>query len=329
MTSASRDASTSSNVRPLVSVVIPCYNAERWVAEAVDSALSQTYEPMEIIAVNDGSSDTTGSILASYGTAVHTITQENAGLSGARNAAILQAKGEYVAFLDADDVWAPTKTEQQMQFLLANPRFGLIGSGCYQIDENSQHIGTCPVICEEAPWITDDPPIQDASELNLHLSGNCVGSPSGMIVSKALLDSINSFNVDLPDGGEDWDFLLRLVGQTSIASYSAELFGYRFSGQGLSSPQNAGKMLRAELKVVQAFFARQKPPISKSTLAQIKANRYLVAARAYLNHGESQECRRAVVQAVRHSPKLLFDKRSIYLLCVSFIGESRLRRLRS
>lgn len=329
MTSASRDASTSTDSRPCVSVVIPCYNAERWLAEAVDSVLSQTYEPLEIIAVDDGSSDATLNILQGYGTRVHTITQKNAGVSAARSAGIQQAKGEYVAFLDADDVWTPTKTERQMQFLLANPRFGLIGAGCYQIDENSQRIGTCPVICEAAPWITDTPPIQDASDLNLHLWGNCVGSPSGMIISKGLLDSINSFDDDLPDGAEDWDFLLRLVGQTSIASYSDELFGYRFSGQGLSSPQNADKMLRAELKVAQALFARQNVKISKRTLAQIKANRYLVAARAYLTQEQSQECRRAIVQAVRHSPKLLFDKRSIYMFCVSFIGASRMQRMRS
>src|SRR4051795_3380132 len=106
---------------PLVSVVIPNYNYGRYVRQAVDSVLAQTYPSVEIIVVDDGSSDDSVALLQSYGSSIKLVAQSNGGVHKARNRGIEESKGEFVAFLDADDWWEPTKLARQME-LFADPR---------------------------------------------------------------------------------------------------------------------------------------------------------------------------------------------------------------
>ena len=114
------------NGGPLVSVIIPSYNAARYVAEAVASALAQTYQPLEIILINDGSTDDTEEVLLPYVGKMRYFYQPNRGLSATRNRAIALARGELIAFLDADDVWLPEKLARQVDCLTQNPRIGLV-----------------------------------------------------------------------------------------------------------------------------------------------------------------------------------------------------------
>ena len=113
---------------PLVSVAIPAYNAAATLGEALDSVLNQTYPRLEIIVVDDGSSDGTAAILQSYGTRIRTISQANAGLAGARNAGLLAARGELIALFDADDLCMPTRIAAQASFLQALPHVMLCAS---------------------------------------------------------------------------------------------------------------------------------------------------------------------------------------------------------
>ena len=99
----------------LVSVIIPAFNAERYVRETLDSVLAQTYAAREVIVVDDGSTDSTPSILAEYGDSIHVIRQSNRGSAAARNTAVSAAHGDWVAFIDADDLWLPDKLSRQMQ----------------------------------------------------------------------------------------------------------------------------------------------------------------------------------------------------------------------
>src|SRR5688572_5767710 len=106
---------------PLVSVVIPTYNYGHLVAEAVDSALAQTYPAVEVLVVDDGSTDDTWDRLARYGDRIRCVRQANAGLSAARNTGIRAAHGEYVALLDSDDAFHPRKLDLQMRYLTSRP----------------------------------------------------------------------------------------------------------------------------------------------------------------------------------------------------------------
>ncbi|NUM34005.1 MAG: glycosyltransferase family 2 protein [Candidatus Brocadiae bacterium] len=106
--------------KPLVSVIVPVYNREKYLSLALDSILSQTYSPIELIVVDDGSTDQSAKIAKSY-QQVHYIYQNNQGPAGARNTGIAQAKGHYLAFLDSDDLWNENKIAIQVQYLQENP----------------------------------------------------------------------------------------------------------------------------------------------------------------------------------------------------------------
>jgi len=109
--------------RPLVSVIIPVYNGARFIAEAIESVCAQNYDPMEIIVVDDGSIDETSSIVQSFKD-VRYIRQKNQGVAVARNTGIENSRGELIAFLDADDYWAPNKLGIQVNCLLKHPHVG-------------------------------------------------------------------------------------------------------------------------------------------------------------------------------------------------------------
>src|SRR5690349_3602213 len=106
---------------PKVSVIIPTYNRAQFIARAVDSVLEQTYKDFEIIVIDDGSSDNTQEILKAYEGKIRYVYQQNKGISAARNRGIQEAKGEYIAFLDSDDVWKPEKLSVQVAILDVNP----------------------------------------------------------------------------------------------------------------------------------------------------------------------------------------------------------------
>jgi glycosyltransferase involved in cell wall biosynthesis len=106
---------------PEVSVIIPTYNRAKYVTKAIDSVLAQTYRDYEIIVVDDGSTDNTSEVLNPYMDRIHYIYQENAGVSAARNRGIMDAKGEWIAFLDSDDEWLPEKLSIQMRDVQRRP----------------------------------------------------------------------------------------------------------------------------------------------------------------------------------------------------------------
>lgn len=113
--------------KPLVSVIIPCYNNARHIATSIDSVLSQDYPSLEIIVVNDGSTDNSIEVLNQYADRIKLLTQENQGPAAARNTGIKAARGDYIAFNDGDDIWLPGKINAQIQYLENTPQTGL----CY------------------------------------------------------------------------------------------------------------------------------------------------------------------------------------------------------
>lgn len=123
----------------LVSVIIPCYNAARWVAEAVDSCLAQTYVPIEVIVVDDGSTDESVAILRRYGERIRLVTQANSGGNCARNRGFALSQGAYIQFLDADDYLLPEKIARQVRFLEETGADVVYGDWRYQFHEGNGH----------------------------------------------------------------------------------------------------------------------------------------------------------------------------------------------
>lgn len=112
-------------VSGLVSVVIPVYNGEKFIRNAIDSVLSQSHANIEVVVINDGAQDNSSSVVSQYGDPVRLIEQENAGVAAARNVEIAEAGGEFVAFLDQDDCWTESKLELQLG-IFTNPNIGLV-----------------------------------------------------------------------------------------------------------------------------------------------------------------------------------------------------------
>src|SRR5271165_6678008 len=140
-------ASASSS--PRVSVIVPVFNGQNTIADALTSALSQDFQQAEVIVTNDGSTDQTASILAGFGSAIRVIDQSHRGVSAARNSAAHASRGEYLAFLDADDVWLAGKLTQTVAALKENPSAVLVFSDYIRILDSglqgeSSHIGGTP-----------------------------------------------------------------------------------------------------------------------------------------------------------------------------------------
>jgi len=128
---------------PLVSVVIPTYNCP-FLSEAIKSALTQTYENIEIIIVDDGSTDKTRETVERYHSKVQYIYQENEGVSSARNNGIRASHGDYIAFLDADDVWLPDKLKEQISVFYDKKDIGFVYCDNYYVNEELVPISNYP-----------------------------------------------------------------------------------------------------------------------------------------------------------------------------------------
>ena len=188
---------------PLVSAVIPVFNRAWSIERAVDSVAGQTWRPLELIVVDDGSTDATPDTLITLQRAVkrtdipmEIVRQENRGVSAARNAGIACARGDYIALLDSDDEWLPEKTAKQMADLAATGR--LIN----QTDERWVRLGQ-PV---------RKPPRYDKAEGDLyaHCLDNCAIGPSTVLMHRRLIDVVGPFDESLP-ACEDYEMWLRVA----------------------------------------------------------------------------------------------------------------------
>ena len=142
---------------PLISCIVPVFNGERFLAEALDSILGQTYRPLEIIVVDDGSTDATPEVAAGYAPRVSCLRQDNRGAASAKNRGVSASRGELIAFLDADDLWLPGKLERQEAWLRERPGFRLCFTRFQNFwmpelaDEAQQH-GTGPLAQPLSAW---------------------------------------------------------------------------------------------------------------------------------------------------------------------------------
>jgi glycosyltransferase involved in cell wall biosynthesis len=143
---------------PKVSVIIPAYNSSAWIRECINSVLRQSYPNLEIIVVDDGSRDSTPEILREFDGKIRVLQQEHVGIGAARNAGIGQAEGEFLAFLDSDDVWVEEKMAKQVEFLLNNPQYCVIYSDASEFDDSGTHKRT---FFENFPSLASDEDIAE------------------------------------------------------------------------------------------------------------------------------------------------------------------------
>lgn len=207
-----------------VSIVIPCYNQARYLAEAIESVLNQSYLDKEIIVVNDGSPDNTREVVALFGDAIVSIEQENRGLSGARNTGIRAARGEYIALLDSDDVCLPGRLATQAAYLDSHPQVGMVASDALLYD------GTRLLGLKS----TDSGKPACPEDFRYETVSYCP-TPSTALIRRECFDDIGYFDERLRRAGEDWLFAVRLSLRYALAYVPMPLILYRIHSESATS----------------------------------------------------------------------------------------------
>jgi len=202
---------------PKVTVIIPCYNRERFMRETLESALYQTYLKIEVIAVDDGSTDSTREILDSYGEKIRVLEHPgriNKGQSAAINLGMRSTESEYVAVLDSDDVWAPKKIEQQVTFLQENPDIAYVYANGYVIDEKGE------ILYKLFP-----PEHQTTADPKKVLLECPIGTPSAYLVRRTAFENAGDYDESLRSA-QDHDMAVRLA-EVAELGYLDELLWYK------------------------------------------------------------------------------------------------------
>ena len=203
-----------------MSVIIPAYNAEPFIRETLDSVLAQTYWNLEILVIDDGSTDRTGECVEAYGRRVRYLLQENSGgAARPRNTGLSLASGDLIVFLDADDVMLADRIEREVEFLMAHPRAGLVFSNFRHVgvwDDPTPHFQTCPLLARRLAQLPEgaDALILDPAESTELLLTENFGSSSPM-VRRFVADAVGGYDeTTIPS--EDFDFHFRVASRYPV-----------------------------------------------------------------------------------------------------------------
>ena len=224
---------------PLVSAVIPAYNYAQFVCRAVDSVLSQTYPQLECVVVDDGSTDNTLEVLTPYGDRIRVVSKKNGGLAAARNTGVENSRGEYVAFLDADDWWHPEKIAKQVALAEQRPELGAIGTSWEVVDGNLKFVKSK----------TPRRPVEDRATNVRGIACRTTwlgGSGSGVLARKAVFDEVGLFDESMR-AAEDIDMWMRIAQRYPVANVEEVLTTLCWHGTGTF--RNAALMEENQWKV--------------------------------------------------------------------------------
>ncbi|MEO1395326.1 MAG: glycosyltransferase family A protein [Cyanobacteria bacterium J06634_5] len=234
---------------PEVSIVIPAYNAMEYLPHTVESVLQQTFRDFEVVIVNDGSTD---NIKYWFDQAVRDprfrlISQENQGIAGARNAGIANTQGEFIAFLDADDLWHPSKLKKQVQALRNNPDVGLAYTWLQYTDEHAIPTGRVVTSSFQGDvW----------KQLTAF---NFVGCGSNAMVRRTCFKAVGNFDHSLGSYVEDWDMWLRIAKHSPFAVIKEPLVYNRKHADSCSTHWQ--KMEESYTKVIEKAFTAAPPQL--------------------------------------------------------------------
>lgn len=234
---------TKTNIKPLVSVVIPVYNDEKYIQECVKSALNQDYENLEVIVVDDGSSDSTLKILQTFGEKIHYIHQENRGTAAALNKGIQNASGELIAWLSSDDLFLPKKIERQVEKFLEKPLLELVYTDWIMIDSQGKEVKVvhCP-----------SPPVE---RFVLEMLQENFINGSSIVIRRECFEKVGYFDETLP-ADSDGDMWFRMLKKgCHFGHLPIPLIKYRWHAGNLSHRYKLAESCkdRVRFKALQTF----------------------------------------------------------------------------
>ena len=274
---------------PEVSVVIPAYNAGRYIDQAVESVLAQTFDDLEVIVVDDGSTDDTQAVIDAFGVRVRYISQENSGVSVARNNGVAAGSGRYVAFLDADDTWLPHKLSRQLHALGESKDSRFSYTAAFVTDPDLNPIETR----RPEPGVT---------RAVLLLEGNVVGIGSSSVVcERELFRRAGGFDPSLSQCA-DWDMWIRLSALTGFSYVDEPLLNYRQHGLNMSA--DPCLLEEDSLRVLEKGFAMHdiEPDLAALRTRGLARN-YMVLAGTYFQAGRYRDFARCAARSVSMDPR--------------------------
>jgi len=273
---------------PQVSVIIPTYNRAHLLSRAIKSVLNQTFQDFEIIIVDDASTDNTDRLVASFQNSrmIYIQHERNQGSAAARNTALRQAQGEFIAFLDSDDEWLPDKLEKQMKlFSKASQNVGLVVTGAMDIREN-------------IPYQIYLPKFRGNIARRI-LIENCVGLTSIALVRKECFTKSGLFDESLR-GSEDWDLWIRIAQHYEVDFTPDILLRYCPQPDSMIRDHDAG--IKAHKMIFKKYHH-----LFKTLPRTYRAARYYHAGFFFLWKRETWECCRHLIKAVFLNPRLVFS----------------------
>ncbi len=220
--------------RPLISSVVPVFNGERYLRETLDSMLGQTYTPVEVIVADDGSTDGTSAVVNAYDGRVRYVHQPNTGHGAARNLGLDAARGELVAFLDADDLWHPEKLERQMARFQARPEL----EACVTFVQSfwSPELTAAEAFSED--------PVPGYRSVSL-------------LARRALFETVGHFDPALRHGN-DTDWFLRVAEHGAVVELMSDVLVYRRLHEANRSTRLADNSRKEHLRIVKAALDRRR-----------------------------------------------------------------------
>ena len=297
---------------PLVSVIIPAYNAEMFLEKTLDSVLAQTYKNIEVLVVDDGSQDRTAEIVERVAQRDHRVIllrQSNAGVAAARNLAVQKSKGEFIAPIDADDIWFPQNIEKQVQYMLqSSPLVGLVYAWSADIDENDLPTGECRASTIEGEVYTT---------LVCH---DFLGNASCSLIRRACFDYVGDYNCQLKEqnaqGCEDWELYLRIAEHYQFRVVPEFLIGYRK----LLSSMSCDYSLMAKSHCLMLQTVRQKHPEIPAAIYRLSSSSfYMYLARQSSQRGNHRSALFLLYKALRSDLLTPFLRFGLYTLSIKSV----------
>ena len=231
-----------------VTVAIATYNMANYLTAAIDSALAQDQDDVEIVVVDDGSTDDTREVVSRYGRKVRYAYQENAGVANTYNRALELAKGDYVHFLDADDVLTPSVLRRLAALLDESPSAGLAHGEALVMDAGGKVCGT-----RAAPASYDGRRVIPSAEAFKELLRGCHITNSAVMLRKAVLGKVTPFRQrSVP--GEDWDLWLRVAAEYDVAHLPISACYYRVHDASITSAYTVERVMRSHLYTLDTIF---------------------------------------------------------------------------
>jgi glycosyltransferase involved in cell wall biosynthesis len=285
--------------RSLISCIVPVFNGERYLSEALESIFHQSYQPLEVIIVDDGSTDGTAAVAAAYGEKVTYLRQDNAGPAAARNLGLNVMHGEFVAFLDADDAMLPERLAAQLELLDAEPDLGLVHTDLMTFDESG--------IIHTTRRAFSDP--CGGMVLDRLLLDNFI-TTSTVMARKEYLTEVGMFNVNRRIS-HDFELWLRMAARWKVGYIDRPLVRYRYRPGSLSHDKLA--TAKDALDVLEAFWQehpehrRSQPALYRNSLAE----QLSAAGSAALGRGRRGSAIAYLMRSLRLDPWKLSSWKSL------------------